>query len=221
MGVVSVAWAMDAHAARPMLTDDARVVDAGACQVESWVMGQAGVRELWALPACSGGPGVEWALGAQQSRLIQAGAPRLSGLAQYKRLLRELQAGSVGVAVAGGSLLSEDARVLPYLVLPMSWMSPDESTLVHLNVGRASKPRGILKDNTRGLGLEQQLTHSLWLVAERYSPSATQWQAQAGLRWWVVAGQLQLDATTGQLHGAGPSARFASVGLRWIFQRPF
>ncbi|MFM8345536.1 MAG: hypothetical protein ACKOB5_13690, partial [Betaproteobacteria bacterium] len=61
----------------------------------------------------------------------------------------------------------------------------------------------------------------LWLVAERYSPSATQWQAQAGLRWWVVAGQLQLDATTGQLHGAGPSARFTSVGLRWIFQRPF
>jgi|GEM_PF-1243832 len=28
MGVVSVAWAMHAHAARPMLTDDARVVDA-------------------------------------------------------------------------------------------------------------------------------------------------------------------------------------------------
>jgi len=43
MAIVSVAWAMHAHAARPMLTDDARVVDAvdgtgsaigGPCEAE-------------------------------------------------------------------------------------------------------------------------------------------------------------------------------------------
>ena len=42
-----------AFAARPMITDDARTVDAKACQVESWVRTNHGSREYWALPACN------------------------------------------------------------------------------------------------------------------------------------------------------------------------
>ncbi len=222
VSLVAVGCTTAAHAARPMLTDDARVVEAGACQVESWAMVQVGVRELWALPACGAGRGIEWSLGAQQSRVAHPGATGFSGLAQYKRLLWDLQAGSVGVAASVGSVLNENAQALPYVYLPISWMSRDERALVHLNIGRASKPYGILEERTWGLGLEQQLTPSLWAVAERNSPSSSQWQVQAGLRWWVVEGQLQLDATTGQQHrAAGHSARFTSMGLRWIFPRPF
>lgn len=42
-----------AFAARPMLTDDARVVDAKSCQLETWVRENIDSTEYWALPACN------------------------------------------------------------------------------------------------------------------------------------------------------------------------
>ncbi len=42
-----------AHAARPMYTDDARIVDPKSCQVESWIRFNRDSTEYWALPACN------------------------------------------------------------------------------------------------------------------------------------------------------------------------
>ena len=42
-----------AWAARPMITDDARIVDEHACQLESWWRKQGEHSELWALPGCN------------------------------------------------------------------------------------------------------------------------------------------------------------------------
>jgi len=42
-----------ARAARPMITDDARIVDAGSCQVETWVTRNRNDTEYWALPGCN------------------------------------------------------------------------------------------------------------------------------------------------------------------------
>lgn len=218
--LLSLCTVVPCYAARPMLTDDARVVDSGHCQVESWTVGQPASREFWALPACSGGQGIEWALGGQQSRPDRSTQVSYSGVGQYKRMLRDLAPGDVGVAIAVGSVLSE-GRALPYFYMPISWMSRGEGSLIHLNVGGASNEKRTLADRTWGLGLEQQITHSAWLIAERYSPSASQWQAQAGVRWWVLPGRLQLDTTTGQQHTGPFKARFTSVGLRWIFPQPF
>lgn len=208
------------HAARPMLTDDARVVDAGHCQLESWTVKPVSGTEQWGLPACSGGPGTEWALGGQRVSLDGSSSAVVNGIAQYKRMLHDLGPGGVGVAAAIGSL-HIDGRAAPYFYLPISWMSPTEGTLLHLNVGRASTPLRSLADTTWGLGLEQRISDSVWLIAERYSPAAAQWQAQAGLRWWLVPGTLQVDATAGQQHQAAVTSRFASMGLRWIFRKPF
>lgn len=55
--------ASSAHAARPMITDDARLTDAGACQVESWVHIHGNQHEFWALPACNPGGNLELTLG--------------------------------------------------------------------------------------------------------------------------------------------------------------
>lgn len=208
------------HAARPMLTDDARVVDTDHCQLESWTVKPVHGTEQWGLPACSGGRGTEWALGGQRTRLDGSSSAVINGIGQYKRMLRDLGPGGVGVAAAIGSVYI-DGRAAPYIYLPISWMSTSEGTLIHLNVGRASTPLRSLVDTTWGLGLEQRISDTVWLIAERYSPSAAQWQAQAGLRWWLVPGTLQVDATAGQQHQATVSSRFASMGLRWIFRKPF
>lgn len=220
LGLMAACAFEASHAARPMLTDDARVVDPGHCQVESWTVRQPSSRELWALPACSGGPGTEWALGGQRSRFDAPPKSSFTGIGQYKRIVRDLSPGAVGMGVAVGSVFDESGA-LPYFYLPVSWMSRSESSLIHLNLGRGSSAERRLKDRTWGLGLEHQIADSIWLIAERYSPSASQWQTQAGLRWWVIPGQLQLDATIGQQHGATMRTGLTSLGLRWIFPRPF
>ena len=50
---IALAVPVVAHAARPMVTDDARIVDAKACQLESWVRHDPDSTQLWALPACN------------------------------------------------------------------------------------------------------------------------------------------------------------------------
>jgi len=42
-----------AFAARPFVTDDARLTTAGSCQVEAWTRVYQHSHELWALPACN------------------------------------------------------------------------------------------------------------------------------------------------------------------------
>jgi hypothetical protein len=52
-----------AEAARPMLTDDARIVDPKSCQLESWVRDSKYITESWALPACNVGENLELTIG--------------------------------------------------------------------------------------------------------------------------------------------------------------
>ena len=52
-----------AYAARPMLTDDARIVDPKACQLESWIRDSKHITEYWALPACNVSENLEVTIG--------------------------------------------------------------------------------------------------------------------------------------------------------------
>lgn len=55
-----------------MITDDARTVDAKACQVETWVKFNRDSTEYWALPACNftgNGTDPGWRTGREQRRL--------------------------------------------------------------------------------------------------------------------------------------------------------
>ena len=73
-----------AHAARPLITDDARLVDAKACQVESWVRTNKDSKEYWALPACNftgnleltfGGARTSEATGTRTTDIMLQGKP--------------------------------------------------------------------------------------------------------------------------------------------------
>ena len=44
---------LHAVAARPFVTDDARLTNAGSCQLESWARLYRDSHETWALPACN------------------------------------------------------------------------------------------------------------------------------------------------------------------------
>lgn len=212
--VLAAGLPLPSEAARPLLTDDARVVDPGSCQVESWLVHQKGTGEAWSLPACSLGLRTEWAVGLR--RRFGHEAVEVQGVVQVKRVLVDSEPGAWGAAFTVGSQgIGSDPRA--YINLPVTRVGSREEWLVHLNLGL------LQGDNARGAARvwgwagERLVARDLWLMAERHSPQPGQWQTQAGLRWWWVPGRLQVDATSGLQRDGPQSQRFFTLGLRWIF----
>ncbi len=59
---------LSSQAARPLVTDDARLTKSGSCQVESWVKTYSGGSEFWALPACNPHGNFEMTVGTAISK---------------------------------------------------------------------------------------------------------------------------------------------------------
>jgi hypothetical protein len=57
-------WTLHAHAIRPFITDDARVVGAHLLQLETWVQADAEQLQHWVLPAFGPTERIELTLGA-------------------------------------------------------------------------------------------------------------------------------------------------------------
>lgn len=79
------------QAARPLVTDDTRIVDPGGCQIEAFYKRQREFRkrEFWFLPACNPWGPVELSLGAIRVDSTHPGDSRAL-LAQGKVLLKAL-----------------------------------------------------------------------------------------------------------------------------------
>ena len=98
-----LAVALPAHAARPFNTDDARIVDKGGCQLETFVKKQRRFdeHEFWFLPACN--PfGVELTLGALRVDSQVLGDTG-SVVMQGKMLLKPLETNGAGFALTLGT----------------------------------------------------------------------------------------------------------------------
>src|SRR3954466_12292366 len=98
------------HAARPFVTDDARVVDEGGCQVETFVKRQRKLdeREFWFLPACNPFGRVELTVGRTWVDGTAPGDSRVNIL-QAKTLLKRLETNGTGYALTLGA-----GRVQPF-----------------------------------------------------------------------------------------------------------
>jgi hypothetical protein len=215
-----------ARAARPMVTDDARIVDPKACQVESWLRSYAdGGRELWALPGCNPLGGFELTLGGASLR--PDGEPS-RGVFQFqvKTLLRELNRNDWGAGLAFGTLNTRPVgttrdRNHPYVYLPVSVSMADDRVVAHLNVGVARlETAGVTLRPTWGIGAEAVIVPRALLVAETYGVGGERPLAQLGLRLWLVPDRVQVDATVGHQGGPEGVGRWVSVGLR-LLSPPF
>lgn len=92
-------------AARHFVTDDARIVDPGGCQIESYVKNQRNIneREAWFLTGCNPGGNLELTLGGMRASNSDEG--RANALVvQGKTLLRPLRTNDYGVAATLGAL---------------------------------------------------------------------------------------------------------------------
>ena len=215
-----------AHAARPMVTDDARMTEARSCQLETWLHAHHGERELWALPACNPTGDFEITAGGAFAR---ADGEMLGGAAvlQAKTLFRPLSANDYGIGLAVGYATQPGRRDSgsPYFYVPASLSLADDRVVLHLNLG-AVREREIGKSRgTWGLGSELQASERLFVIAESYGQYAERGAGspfvQLGLRYWVLPGHVQVDTTWGSRIGDIQAERWFSVGLRLLSPRLF
>jgi hypothetical protein len=209
-----------AHAARPMITDDARTVDAYACQVESWVRTNQGSREYWALPACNFTGNLEVTLGG--ARISDATGSETSDIVlQGKTLLKPLETNGYGLAFAAGYAAhpaAQNGRMLgdPYFYVPVSFSFADDRVVLHTNTGaKHIRDEGKARA-TWGLGSETMITPRIFLIAETFGETRANASYQLGIRFWVVPNHVQIDTTYGNQYGDKPDSRWFSVGLRLL-----
>ncbi len=138
-----------AHAARPFMTDDARVTTTGSCQVEAWTRHAADRSESWLLPACN--PNGHFEVTAGGGRFRTDGAPGASDhVIQGKTLLRALSPNDWGWGVAVGQVTHPGAQpgLNPsgsrYIYVPLSLSMRDDQVVVHMNLdARTAHPQGL------------------------------------------------------------------------------
>lgn len=220
--LVSALFSLPALAARPMVTDDARIVDAKACQVESWGrINRQGASQFWAVPACAPVEGLELTLGGAAERHEER--PRLSDtLTQAKWVLRPLQPNEWGLSLTLGRSVD---RALPgerdadshFVNVPLSFSRQGDALLMHLNLG-LRHDRLERKDHTTwGASTELLLRPGLQLIAESYGESGSRPLLHGGLRYWLVPDRVQVDTTYGTQARWGASQRWISLGLRLLW----
>lgn len=209
-----------AQAARPFVTDDARVVDEGGCQVETFYKRQRrfSESEFWFLPACN--PlGVELTLGGL--RVDSTFGDTGSTVMQGKMLLKPLQTNGSGFAVTLGALrvAPSQARHVtsPYFNAIGGFSFADDRVIVHSNVGGIRDRVADMGRLTWGVGAEVQLSPPRWIgILETYGQRGDKPTLHTGLRIWIVPNHIQVDATIG-FQQSSPERRFHSVGLRVLW----
>jgi hypothetical protein len=211
MFVLSAFAATGAHGARPFFTDDARVVDKGHCQLETFYKEQRAYSgsEFWFLPACNPSfmpfaSGVELTLGGNR---IEG---ERNAIVQAKFLLKPLDPNGTGYAFSVGSFGGD-----PYVNGIASFSFMDDRAVVHTNLGMIRNPDA--DRGTWGVGLEALLAAPRWYgILEAFGQRGDTPTLHVGLRFWVIPNRFQIDATHGQ-QSADPAKRFNSIGLRFIF----
>jgi hypothetical protein len=214
-----------AYAARPLNTDDARVVDVKSCQVESWTRIEQSRKEYWALPGCNFGGDVEFTLGGGHFR--DEGQTASDLLAQAKVLVKPLTTNGWGAAITGGAIRhrplgGEASSTDVYVNVPLSFSLADDRYVLHTNTGWLHDAANKRHVATWGVGGETQLNEHVGVIAEAFGQVSRDSFYQVGLRFWIVPNRVQIDTTYGNRIGAavgaaqGTQARWFSIGLRLL-----
>lgn len=220
----------EAHAVRPFITDDARVVGKHRAQIETWVRHERGSLEHWIVPAFGPIEPMELTIGFVHGATNQDSPRQYAAagpLLQTKILLRsdDKHLGP-GIATIFGSNLPfgfggfrPDPNAFGYLALTQSL--PKDRALFHFNLGMVfAKPDAWKRHVIWGVGTQVHLYERANLVGELFSGDPYQDESggavQGGLR-FAISESVQLDSTVGTgLWGAHPLAPWVTGGLRMV-----
>ena len=215
-----------AFAARPFVTDDARLTTAGSCQLESWMRTYPDGKELWALPACNPTGNLEFTVGGGRAR--RDGEPSTSDYVfQAKTLFRQLETNDWGIGIAVGTIRHPEINPGPnmlgntYAYIPLSVSLNDDKVILHANIGWLKDKASGQSSLSWGLGSEFKVHTRLLGIAETYGDNHGMSYGQVGVRYSIVPDLFQVDATFGQqLSGLGNN-RWISFGIRYTPDKLF
>lgn len=214
------------YAARPFVTDDARLTTAGSCQLESWARLYPDSQELWALPACNPTGNLEFTFGGGRTRSDDMDATS-DYVFQTKTLFREMQTNGWGFGLAVGTVKHPEDDPGPnalgntYAYIPFSVSLNDDNIVLHANLGRLKDKASKLVSTSWGVGGEFKLQSKVLGIAETYGDNRGMSYGQIGVRYSVIPDLFQIDTTLGkQLSGNGDS-RWISFGIRYTPERLF
>lgn len=218
LGCSLLALAPQAHAARPMTTDDARVTEAKTCQVESWARKNRGSTEYWALPACNPTGNLELTAGGARTH-DDAGSFLTDAVLQMKTVVKPLDTNGWGLAASAGTVRHPRERENHrdwYVNVPASFSFRDDQFVLYTNAGWLRQQAGRRDRLTWGVGSEIQLNQQNYLIAETFGQNQGKPSYQFGLRHWLVPNRVQVDATYGNRFGRSTEERWFSIGVRLL-----
>jgi hypothetical protein len=234
----------DACAARPLVTDDARVVDPGGYQVETFVKAQRGTKatEYWLLPAANFGGALERFEFATGGNLIRSDEEGNSNLVvmQAKTLLKPLETNGIGFAVTVGVArlkpgTSEEVVATPLGIVTVAGETSakthydpyangissisvlGDAVVLHFNVGATRDTSSHQTIGSWGVGAEIALGGPVQGIAETYGVTDEKPAYQVGLRYWLIPGRLQIDGTYGWQHATPTNLNWISIGMRILW----
>ena len=214
---VLLALCAPAEAGQPLFTDDAAVVAAKTCQVETFIAFGHADREYWAQPACNFTGNVELtAAGA----ITDTGPEGKSGAAvlQAKSTLLPRGDGQLAFGAAAGALRDmgaahgSSAFQTWYARALASWY-PTGDTEVDLNLG-AANVYGTGTFALAGVAVQYMIIPRLQLLAETYRDAPGPAKYQAGVRYAVLPSRLEAYASYGARLGRSANDRSVTVGIR-------
>jgi hypothetical protein len=209
-------------AARPFVTDDARLTTAHSCQLESWARFYGSSHELWALPACNPTGNLELTLGVGVAKNHGSSSGWTDDyVLQAKTLFKPLETNGWGIGGAIGVIQHPEIKPGPnllgnqYAYLPLSLSFADDLVIVHANAGWLHDKATGKHQATWGLGTELNLDSRWTLIGESFGNSVDTPFWQAGVRYSVIPGLLQLDGTAGRQYKHSTDNRWLSFGVRY------
>ncbi len=190
---------LPALAGRPMLNDDATLVD--HCQLESWVERQAGANTFWAIPACQAF-GVEWGIGLAKT---PGGEPQQYAFAA-KTELKTLESNGFGITAQLAYQFAADARREGDWLLNLAYTRSlaDDAVLIHANLGHLKRD-STTNDWVAGVAAQFAVRENHWVFAELYREQAGRPLYQLGYLAELIPERLQLDVSYS--NGLGRSGR--------------
>lgn len=218
-----------AFAARPFVTDDARLTTGGSCQLESWMRVNPDSNELWALPACNPTGGLEFTFGGGRMKR-QGEAATNDYVFQAKTLFRPLETNGWGWGLAVGTIRHPEINPGPnmlgntYAYIPLSVSLNDDKVIIHTSLGWLKDKGSGLNSASWGIGGEFRLHSRMLGIAETYGDNRGVSYGQIGVRYSVVPDLFQVDATVGQMlsgEGKNGNNHWLSFGIRYTPGRLF
>ena len=217
--IILLLLSTEVKAARPFVTDDARLTTAGSCQLESWARLYESSSEVWALPACNPFGNLEVTLGEGVSHDDNLATTR-DYVAQIKTLFKPLETNGWGIGFAVGRVFHPEIKPGPnlfgntYIYVPSSFSFNDDKLVIHTNLGILKEDKSNSINTTFGLGSEYRLTNNLLSIAEIFGDDRQKPFVQIGFRYSLMPNLLQLDGTLGQQLGGKSENLWLSFGIR-------